>query len=46
MTTRSSINLQRAALIIAMILFVLVAIFASSGCQSYQPPGQDLWKAL
>jgi len=38
--------IQRAAFVVAIVLFCLVGLFAMSGCQTYQPPGQDLWRAL
>jgi Tfp pilus assembly protein PilX len=38
---------QGVSLAIAIILFILVGLFAMSGCGArYQPPGQDLWRAL
>jgi predicted small secreted protein len=39
-------HLQPIALTIAILLFVLVGAFALSSCQTYQPPGEDIWRAL
>jgi len=39
-------TIKYAAFCIAIVLFVFVGLFAMSGCQSYEPPGQDLWRAL
>lgn len=38
---------QGVSLTIAIILFVLVGMFALSSCQTrYEPPGRDLWLAI
>lgn len=38
---------QPIALTIAIILFILVGMFAMSGCAPrYQPPGEGIWRAL
>jgi hypothetical protein len=35
-----------AAFCVAIVLFVFVGLFTISGCQSYQPPGDGIWRAL
>lgn len=37
---------QGVSLTIAILLFVLVGAFALSSCQTYQPMGENVWKAL
>lgn len=37
---------QPIALTIAIVLFIIVGAFALSGCQTYQPMGENVWRAL
>jgi len=37
---------ERFLLIIMIALLIVAVLFMFSGCQTYQPPGEDLWRAL
>lgn len=37
---------ERVALILMVVGLIALLLFAASSCQTYQPPGEDLWRAL